>query len=235
MRYLSYPLLLALVFVSSTLLRAADLVDRIVATVNGHVILQSDWDDAVRYEAFVEGRPLNQLTDQDRGKALDRLIDQELLREQSQTADSSQPPADEVQQRVQEIQKQHDATDPAAWQSSLTSYGLDQKQLETHVAHDISILRQVEARLRPAVQIAPQTIESYYHDTFLPQLKKAGATVVPLAQVSGKIREILTEQKINELFASWLRSLRSESKISTAAPSSTPSSNPPAPTGGQGE
>jgi peptidyl-prolyl cis-trans isomerase SurA len=235
MRYLSHLLLLALVFVSCSLVRAADVVDRIVATVNGRVILQSDWDDAVRYEAFVEGRPLNQLTDQDRGKALDRLIDQELLREQSQTGDTTQPPADEVQQRVQEIQKQHDAADPASWRSVLTSYGLDQKQLETHVAHDISILRQVEARLRPAVQIVPQTIESYYRDTFLPQLKKAGAAVVPLAQVSGKIREILTEQKINELFTSWLRSLRSESKISTAAPSSTPSSNPPVPTGGQGE
>jgi len=234
MRYLSHFLLLALLFISSSFVRAADVVDHIVATVNGHVILQSDWDDAVRYEAFVEGRPLNRLTDQDRGKALDRLIDQELLREQSPTSDTAQPPADEVQQRVQEIQKQHDATDPASWQSALASYGLDQKQLETHVAHDISILRQVEARLRPAVQIAPQTIESYYRDTFLPQLRKAGAAVVPLAQVSGKIREILTEQKINELFASWLRSLRSESKISTAAPSSTPSSNPPAPTGGQG-
>ncbi len=27
----------------------AEVIDRIVATVNGHVILQSDWDDALRY------------------------------------------------------------------------------------------------------------------------------------------------------------------------------------------
>src|SRR6266481_5365557 len=79
--------------------RAAEIVDRIVATVNGHVILQSDWDDAVRFEAFVEGRPLDRQSDQDRSRALDRLIDQELLREQSQGADVSQPPAEEVQQR----------------------------------------------------------------------------------------------------------------------------------------
>jgi hypothetical protein len=208
--------------------RAADIVDRIVATVNGHVILQSDWDDAVRFEAFVEGRPLDRLSDQDRSRALDRLIDQELLREQGQGADITQPPAEEVQRRILEIQKEHQATTSSAWHMALARYGLAQKQVEAWLAHDISVLHQVEARLRPTVQIAPQNIESYYQDTFLPQLRKSGAQDVPLAQVSGKIREILTEQKVNELFSSWLQSLRSESK------NSTPASSPPAPAGGQG-
>ncbi len=207
--------------------RAADVVDRIVATVNGHVILQSDWDDAVRFEAFIEGRPLEKLTDQDRGRALDRLIDQELLREQSQGIDASQSPAEEVQLRIMDIQKEHQAATSSAWHAALARYGLSQKQVETWLAHDIAVLHQVEARLRPTVQIAPQMIESYYQDTFLPELRKSGAKDVPLAQVAAKIREILTEQKVNELFTSWLHSLRSESKIST--PSSTP-----VPTGGQG-
>jgi hypothetical protein len=207
--------------------RAADLIDRIVATVNGHVILQSDWDDAVRYQAFIEDRPLDRVTDQDRGRALDRLIDHELLREQSQ-GEIAPPPPEEVQQRLQEIQKQHDATDPAVWQSLLAQYGIAQKQLESWVTHDLGILHQVEARLRPTVQIPPQTIESYYRDTFLPQLRKAGADDVPLAQVAARIREILTQQRVNEMFDSWLQSLRSESKIST------PSSSSLAPTGGQG-
>jgi len=88
----------------------------------------------------------------------------------------------------------------------------------------------VEARIRPTVQIAPQTIESYYRDTFLPQLHKLGSQDVPLAEVSGKIREILTQQKVNELFSSWLQTLRSESKISGP---SVPSSPPAA--GGQGQ
>jgi len=225
-RFPSILWLLLLAVCSSA--HAADVVDRIVATVNGHVILQSDWDDAVRFEAFIEGRPLDKLTDQDRSRALDRLIDQELLREQSQGTDVPQPPSEEVQQRIMDIQKEHRATTSSAWHAALAHYGLAQKQVETWLAHDIAVLHQVEARLRPTVQIAPQMIESYYQDTFLPELRKSGAHDVPLAQVSGKIREILTEQKVNELFTSWLHSLRSESKIST------PSSSPPAPPGGQG-
>lgn len=221
-----FPLIVLLAFAACA--HAADVVDRIVATVNGHVILQSDWDDAVRFESFLEGRPLAQVTEQDRGRALDRLIDQELLREQSQGAEAPQPPAEEIQQRIADVKKQHAATSPSAWQSALNRYGLAQKQLETWLAHDISMLHQVEARLRPTVTIPPQTIESYYQQTFLPQLRKTGAQEIPLAQVSGQIREILTQQKVNELFSSWLQSLRSESKIST------PASSPPQPSGGQG-
>ena len=222
------PLLWILALGLAPLGRAADVVDRIVATVNGHVILQSDWDDAIRFEAFVEGRPLDRLSDQDRSRALDRLIDQELLREQTQGADTAQPPAEEIQQRIMDLQKEHKATTSSAWHTALARYGLAQKQVETWLAHDIAVLHQVEARLRPTVQIAPQTIETYYQQTFLPELRKSGAQDVPLAQVSGKIREILTEQKVNELFTSWLQTLRSESKISTS------SKTPPAPTGGQG-
>ena len=210
--------------------RAGDLIDRIVATVNGHVILQSDWDDAVRFEAFVEGRPLGQVTDQDRGRALDRLIDQELLREQAQ-GETPQAPTDVVKQQVAELQAQHECTTPGAWKATLARYGLDENSVESRLAQNIATLRQVEARLRPTVQIDSQSIESYYRDQFLPKLKKSGAQAVPLAAVTGKIREILTEQKVNQLFSSWLQSLRAESKIHTSAAGSTST----APTGGQGQ
>lgn len=227
MRKLFHFVLLVLLAVSPAY--AADVIDRIVATVNGHVILQSDWDDAVRFEAFVEGHRLDQVTDQDRSRALDRLIDQELLREQGQGGDAPQP-ADEVQKRIQEIQAQQAATSPTAWSSALARYGFDAKQFEARVAHDLAVLRQVEARLRPSVQIDAQSVESYYHDKFLPQLHQAGVQEVPLAEVSTRIREILTQEKVNQLFSSWLQSLRAESKIRTVAATSSP----PAASGGQG-
>jgi peptidyl-prolyl cis-trans isomerase SurA len=228
-RNLSQFVLLVILAASCASARGAEVIDRIVATVNGHVILQSDWDDAVRLEALAEGRPLKQVTDQDRSRALDRLIDQELLREQAQGAEPQQPPADELQLRIRDIQKQQGASDPVQWQSALNRYGLEEKQVESWLTRDIAILHQVEARLRPAVQVTPQNVEAYYRDTFLPKLRKAGSHDVPLAQVSAQIREILTQQKVNELFSSWLQSLREESKINLPTPSITASS----PSGGQ--
>jgi peptidyl-prolyl cis-trans isomerase SurA len=230
MRSLPRILALSLMFSLAATARAADVIDRIVATVNGRIILQSDWDDAARFEALVEGRPLDKVSEQERGRALDRLIDQELLREQAQGSEATTAPAEEVQARIADIRKQHAAVDPSAWRAALARYGFEEKQFEDRIARDLAMLRQAEARLRPTVQISPQTIESYYRETFLPELRKMGAQDIPLAEVSGKIREILTQQKVNELFGSWLQTLRSESKIS----SSTATSSPPTP-GGQGQ
>jgi hypothetical protein len=72
------------------------------------------------------------------------------------------------------------------------------------------------------VQIDSKTIEAYYRDKFVPQLKQAGAGEVPLADVSSKIRELLTEEKVNELMVSWLQSLRSESKVIVPGPAGAP-------------
>jgi len=213
MRFFSQFAILFLLVAVALPARPAEVVDRIVATVNGHVILQSDWDDAVRLEALAEGRSLNQVTDQDRSRVLDRLIDQELVREQAQGAEAPPAPAEELQQRIHDIQKQQSANNPDEWQATLNRYALEEKQVEAWLTRDISILHQVEARLRPAVQITPQNVEDYYRDTFLPQLRKIGSQDVPLTQVSAQIREILTQQKVNELFNSWLQSLRAESKI----------------------
>src|SRR5579864_2369563 len=146
MRTLSHFACVLLLLALSASARAADVIDRVVATVNGHVILQSDWDDAVRFEAFVEGRPLDQVTDQDRSRALDRLIDQELLREQAQGAELPPPAAEELQQRIRDIQKQQGASDPLQWQSALKRYALEEKQVESWLTRDISIMHQVEAR-----------------------------------------------------------------------------------------
>jgi hypothetical protein len=44
-------------------------------------------------------------------------------------------------------------------------------------------------------------------------LKESGASEVPLDQVSGKIRDLLTEQKVSEMLVSWLQTLRSEGQV----------------------
>lgn len=199
--------------------RAGVVIDRMVAIVNGHVILQSDWDDAVCFEAFAEGRPVSQVSDQDRAAALERLIDQELLREHARAGDLEKIPEAQLQEKVQQIRRQHpDAASDSAWRSLLSQYGLDEKKLEERLAQDLGIMHEVEARLRPTAQVDAAAIQAYYQQTFLPQLRKTGAAEVPLADVSSRIREILTEQKVNELFTAWMQTLRSESKIRTLAP-----------------
>jgi len=193
----------------------AEVIDRIVATVNGHIILQSDWDDALRYEALLNGRTLNEFTTEDRRAVLDRLIDQELLGEQMKSAAFQHCTADEAAARLSEARKQYpEAATEDGWQSVLARLQLAEKDLLARVQTQIDIMRLVDAHLRPGVQIDSKTVEAYYRDKFIPQLKQSGAGEVSLADVRGKIRELLTEEKVSELLVSWLQTLRSESKVS---------------------
>lgn len=214
----------ALAFLAAYSASAAEVLDRIVATVNGRIILQSDWDAAVRYAALVDGRSLDQLSVDDGKAALDRLIDQELLEQQMGSSDAATN--EQVVQRVQEIRKQYpQAQDEQSWRALLARYGLTQEELQQRVALQLELTRLVDIHLRPGVDIDAQTIESYYNHELLPQLRQSGAKEVPLAEVTPKIKELLTEQKVNQLLVAWLQNLRSDSEIQTEEPASDSRNN----------
>jgi len=193
---------------------AGEVIDRIVATVNGHIILQSDLNDALRFEALLSARSVSQFDDDDRRTVLDRLIDQELLAEQMKSALFRHASEDEASVQIAEARKLYpEAADVEGWQAVLARFEITEKALTTHVQQEIDLMRLVDAHLRPTVQIDSKSIEAYYRDKFVPQLKQSGADDVPLAEVSGKIRELLTQEKVSELMVTWLQSLRSESKV----------------------
>ena len=193
---------------------ATDIVDRIVATVNGHIILQSDWEDEIRYEAFINGHTLSTLTPATRKASLDRLIDQELLREQIRGVDSPNADFEEVRKRVLEIRQQYPGKQSEQeWHTLLEQYGLTQGGLESRIRTEIDLTRLVDARLRPTVTVDTKSIESYYNQELLPQLHQTGATDVSLAEVTPKIKEVLTQERMNQLLTAWLKDLRAGSEI----------------------
>lgn len=214
---------LALVLLVGSALRlatAGEVVDRIVATVNGHPILQSDWDEAVAYETFADGRSPGAVTFDQRKAALDRLIDQELVREQIEHGDFQHASSEDVERRVQDIRKIHaEVADADGWRTALQRYGLTESELREKVAVELEEMRAIDAHLRPGVQIDSRSVETYYHEKLLPELRQSGGVEVPLEQVAPKIRELLAQQRINDLLANWIRTLRSESDIRT--PSAT--------------
>lgn len=193
---------------------AGEIVDRVVATVNGHSILQSDWEEEITLEAFLNARAADSFSSAEGKAALDRLIDQELLREQLQP---SQPaPPDKVAVRLAEVRKLHpEAASDEGWHAALKQAGLTQAILEKRLGDEIQLMQGVEARLRPSIQIDQRAIENYYHDDLLPELKKNGGHEVALAEVFGRIKDLLAEQRLNQLLTGWLASLRSGSRIQT--------------------
>ena len=193
---------------------AGELLDRMVSNVNGHVILQSDWDDETRYESFMAGRPLEPLSSANGRAALDRLIDQELINEQMRASEIKPPAPEEINQHLEELKADYiRSKDAREWNADLSKFGLSENDIRGRLALELTQLSLIDARLRPSIQIDEPAVEEYYKNQFVPELVRAGAKEMTFQQAAPKIREILTQQQMNQMLASWLQGLRSQAQI----------------------
>jgi hypothetical protein len=195
--------------------RAGEVIDRILVVVNDEVILESDLDAAVRYEALLNDRPLKQITAQDRHDALTRLVDQTLILQQMRQADVQPPGPEELAAEVGKVRHQLLAgANDQTWGLALKSYGLTQDEFAYRAGIQFEITRFIDMRFRPMVRVDRATIEEYYKDKFLPQLRAKGTQPAPsLAQVESTIESVLVEQQIDQLLVAWLTTLRNQGDI----------------------
>jgi peptidyl-prolyl cis-trans isomerase SurA len=192
--------------------QSGETIDRIVATVNGRPLLLSEWEDSLRMEAFLQGRPMNSFSEGDRKAALNRLVDRVLLLQQMQ-ADYS-PTEDEVASRVQEIRAQLKGGDTdGEWRKMLSQYGLTEGNLDSSIRTQLELMRYIDLRLRPTIRITRDDVDAYYSERLVPELKKAGVEPQPIEQLRPKIRELLVQQQMDGVLEDWLINLRSQSQV----------------------
>jgi hypothetical protein len=199
-------------------------IDRIVAVVNNHAILSSDIDDEIRLSVLDPGRGgLGVLT---RKVALDQLIGRSLIQQQIRQEDeeASEPSQAEVDARLKEIRTEipacvrQNCASEEGWKAFLTAHRLTPERVDSYLRYRLEILSFIERRFRLGISIQPQEIQTYYHDTLLPQYAK-GETTPPLETVSPRIQEILLQQKVNILFDDWLSNLRKQGDVEVLDPS----------------
>jgi hypothetical protein len=208
----------------------SQVVDRMVAVVNKHVVLASELDQTARVECLMQGKTPDQISAADSASALERLIDRSLLEQQIMNGAELDPAKEDVAAQVKDLRAHFPAaaTDEG-WKSLLNSYGLTQADVEDHFTTQSRIMRFVDLRFRSLVRVDKLAIRAYYEQRLLPELKKTGAAEPPLAEVSDKIEKILVEQSIDEMLGHWLETLRAQShivKIALPGPTSAGSVHP---------
>jgi hypothetical protein len=182
--------------------------------VNDGVILESEWDDALRYECFLNSRSPEQLAPVERRATLDRLIDQLLLSQQMDATGFTHATAEEVSERVREIRRETSgAGTEAGWKAALARYGLTAEVVAERAARQLDLERYVDQRFRASVYVDAESVQDYYRARLVPELQRKNSPVPPLQEVRGRIERILAEEKVNELLSSWLKTLRTQSRI----------------------
>jgi peptidyl-prolyl cis-trans isomerase SurA len=203
--------------------KGAVVLDHVVAVINGNVILQSDVTEEMSY-AVLQPFGLDSARNTPQ-RALQRLIDRDLILQQMETAQTVTPPTpEEVQQRITQLRgvipecaRYHCETD-AGWQEFLQAHGLTAKEVEAHWRQRILILSFIQSRFGTGVRITQAEIADYYNKTLVPQLHNKGVKPPALADVSSRIEEVLLQQRVSSLLLEWLQSLKSEGSVSILDP-----------------
>ncbi|HTZ90157.1 MAG TPA: hypothetical protein VMA71_07445 [Alloacidobacterium sp.] len=199
-------------------------LDRVIAIVNGDVLLSSD----VREELLLAvlqpiSVPANRNTE---ARAVQRLIRRALILQQmrdQQQINYSVSDAD-VQAAIHELRTQipicrqmHCSTEEG-WQAFLKANGLTEDEVEEHWRQRLEILKFINLRFGAGIRISRQDIEKYYEASVAPVFAKADQKPPTLDSASERIREILLQQQVNSMLRDWLQSLREQGSVQILDP-----------------
>ncbi len=193
-----------------------DVVDRLVAIVNGDIILESDIDEEERFSKLYPYRTTS--GDTPREQALTRLIDRDLILQQIR---QPQPDIDKakVDGEEDDLRKDlpacihADCQTDAGWARFLASAGFTEDELRARLRLRAEVLRFIEQRFRNGIRITEKQIEDFYTETMLPQYRKEHATPPSLEVLSPRIEELLLQQEVSKLLDGWLKSLRESGNV----------------------
>lgn len=194
-----------------------DIVDRIVATVNGDLVLESDVEEEERFTRLYpygegQGKPL-------REQALTRLIDRTLIQQQLAGFPQAAITKEQVAKDEAELRKDlpacahADCTSDAGWTKFLSDAGFTEDELRERITQRIQVLRFIEQRFRSGVRISDKQVEDFYNKNMLPEYAKQNATAPPLDSVRGRVSELLLQQQVSSLLDDWLKTLRESGRV----------------------
>ena len=187
----------------------ADVVDRVLAVVNTHLITLSDVRRVADLGLFAAGGG-GDPTD----AVLSQLIDRRLVLDEVERYAPPEPDAAIVAARVAAIQQQ--VGGPAGFEARLAVLGVDASWLEQWVRDDLRIHAYIEQRFSGAMEATDDEIENYlrqHENEFV-----RNGQPVPSAEAQSIARERVASARRQALTDEWLSGLRQRAEITRPAP-----------------
>jgi hypothetical protein len=196
--------------IAAPLVRAQQIVDRIVVRIEDDILTQSDLDQLAAYQELVTGSA------DSNDRLTQELIEQWIVNSEAEAAHFPAAPESEVSGDIANIEKKFPNLD--AYRARLAELGLSADDVHQMVARQTYLERYLDSKFRDSVQIDPKDVEKYYNDQLVPALRKQGQPVPALGEVQDHIRELLTEQEINRLADQWLDESKGRLRIEIIPP-----------------
>jgi len=188
----------------------AEIIDRIAVTAGNQVITESQIDEEIRITAFLNREKLD-IDAESRKQAANRLIEQALVKREMDLSHYPSPQAEDASAALAGIK----ATYPGEteYAAALASYGITEADLTRRLLWQFTLLRFIEYRFRPGIQIPDADVQTYYRQQ-VSGWEQQGIKPIPTLEDSrDQIEEILTQKRIDQALDQWLASARKQAAV----------------------
>lgn len=184
----------------------ANVIDRIAVIVGRHVIKTSDIARDLRVTGFLNREPSDLGADA-RKKSAERLIDQEIIRQEIVTGGYRRPTDEDGEAFEQQLVKDRFHGSRAEMSAALAKYSLTEPELRAQLLWQLTVLRFIDQRFRAGVLVTDDDIKSYYEQ----HRGELGSD--SFEALRPKIQSTVEGDRINQLFNAWLEHERKITRI----------------------
>lgn len=132
---------------------AAGVVDRVAVVVGNQVITESEVLLEVRLTQFLNGQPPDLSTAQ-RKSAAERLVDQQLIRNEMEVGGYPMPVESEGDAVLRKVRQENYHSIPA-FRAALEKYGLTEDEVKRHLLWQVAAMRFTDQRFHMAIPAPP--------------------------------------------------------------------------------
>lgn len=188
----------------------AEILDRIAIAVGDRVITERQIVHEIRVAAFLN-RETPEVSAATKRAAAERLIKQELIRREMESTHYPLPEKTEADPLETQVIEQYGGE--AKYTAALKSAELTRDDIREQLWWQLTTLRFIDYRFRPAVHVPDAAIASYYEGQ-VEKWKSQGQKDIPsLDQSRDSIERILTDERVDRALDSWLAEARKQSNV----------------------
>jgi hypothetical protein len=188
----------------------AEILDRIAVTIGDRVITEQRIVQEIRVAAFLN-REKPDTSAAARREAAEHLIKQDLIRREMEATRYPLPEKGEADPLEKQIVDQYGGE--PAYTAALATYQLTREEVREQLWWQLTTLRFIDYRFKPAVHVPEGAVESYYQEQ-VEKWKAQGRKDIPTLEDSrDSIEQILTAERVDRQLDSWLGEARKQLNI----------------------
>ena len=189
---------------------SGETLDRIAATIGKQVIAESQIVEEIRITAFIEGQKPD-LRGPSKRQAAERLVERTLVERELALTRYALPEQKDIGPLLDQVKSRYPADE--AFRAALIEAGVSESQVERHFQLQVQILRFLDYRFRPAVQITEEEIAELYGKQSAEWKSKRADPPPALDASRADLIAVLTRERADRALDRWLGEARTREQI----------------------